>query len=255
MGVQLMDQDLINILNRMKQNCKVEQDTHYDCPICEDKGYTFKTDEHGYEVAVPCKCLAKKQSIQKMNRSGLTEVFKQKTINSFKTDKKWQIEAKFKVKQYIEDFLKKGSNAGLILSGQPGSGKTHLGIGTMLELINNNIGCVYKEYITMLTDLKQTSMDETDYIRTLEKYINPRVLFLDDFLKGQPTEADRKYIYKVINTRYLKGKPIIISTEKSIKEILEFDEAVGSRIVEMAQNNIITFPRGIENNYRLRNII
>lgn len=250
-----MDQDLINILNRMKQNCKVEQDTHYDCPICEDKGYTFKTDEHGYEVAVPCKCLAKKQSIQKMNRSGLTEVFKQKTINSFKTDKKWQIEAKFKVKQYIEDFLKKGSNAGLILSGQPGSGKTHLGIGTMLELINNNIGCVYKEYITMLTDLKQTSMDETDYIRTLEKYINPRVLFLDDFLKGQPTEADRKYIYKVINTRYLKGKPIIISTEKSIKEILEFDEAVGSRIVEMAQNNIITFPRGIENNYRLRNII
>ena len=250
-----MDQDLINILNRMKQNCKVEQDTHYDCPICEDKGYTFKTDEHGYEVAVPCKCLAKKQSIQKMNRSGLTEVFKQKTINSFKTDKKWQIEAKFKVKQYIEDFLKKGSNAGLILSGQPGSGKTHLGIGTMLELINNNIGCVYKEYITMLTDLKQTSMDETDYIRTLEKYINPRVLFLDDFLKGEPTVADRKYIYKVINTRYLKGKPIIISTEKSIKEILMFDEAVGSRIVEMAQNNIITFPRGIENNYRLRGIV
>ena len=48
---------------------------------------------------------------------------------------------------------------------------------------------------------------------------------------------------------------MIISTEKSIKEILMFDEAVGSRIVEMAQNNIITFPRGIENNYRLRNII
>ena len=250
-----MDQDLINILNRMKQNCKVEQDTHYDCPICEDKGYTFKTDEHGYEVAVPCKCLAKKQSIQKMNRSGLTEVFKQKTINSFKTDKKWQIEAKFKVKQYIEDFLKKGSNAGLILSGQPGSGKTHLGIGTMLELINNNIGCVYKEYLSMLTNLKQTSMDETDYLRELEKYTNPTVLFLDDFLKGEPTVADRKYIYKVINTRCLKGKPIIISTEKSIKEILEFDEAIGSRLIEQAKGNIVNFPRDFSNNYRLRGII
>lgn len=249
-----MDQDLIRILDRMKQNCKVEEETHCDCPICEDKGYTFQIDKDGYEVAIPCKCLSKKQSIEKMNRSGLTEVFKQKTINSFKTDKKWQIEAKYKAKQYIENFLENRSS-GLILTGQPGSGKTHLGIATMLELINNNVGCVYKEYLTMITDLKQTSMDETDYIRTLEKYINPRVLFLDDFLKGQPTEADRKYIYKVINTRYLKGKPIIISTEKSIKEILEFDEAVGSRIVEMAQNNIITFPRGIENNYRLRNII
>ena len=48
---------------------------------------------------------------------------------------------------------------------------------------------------------------------------------------------------------------MIISTEKSLKEILMFDEAIGSRLIEMAQNNIITFPRGIENNYRLRNII
>lgn len=226
----------------------------YDCPLCEDRGYTFEIKD-GYEVAVPCSCLEKRQSIEKLALSNLTDVFKQKTINSFKTNKEWQIKAKNEVLRYINDFLKKETNASLILVGNPGSGKTHLGIGAMLELIDNNVGCVYKEYITMLTDLKQTSMDETDYIRTLEKYINPRVLFLDDFLKGEPTQADRKYIYKIINTRYLKGKPMIISTEKSIKEILMFDEAIGSRLIEMSQGNIITFPRGIENNYRLRNII
>lgn len=244
------------LLNRIKATLEKHspEPAKYDCPKCEDRGYVFEIKD-GYEVAVPCECLEKKQSIEKLALSNLTEVFRQKTINSFKADKEWQIKAKNDVIRYIDDFLKKETNASLILVGNPGSGKTHLGIGTMLELIDNNVGCVYKEYITMLTDLKQTSMDETDYIRTLEKYINPRVLFLDDFLKGQPTEADRKYIYKIINTRYLKGKPMIISTEKSIKEILMFDEAVGSRIVEMAQNNIITFPRGIENNYRLRNII
>lgn len=249
-----MDQDLIRILDRIKLNCKVEE-TQYDCLICEDKGYIFETDKDGYEVAIPCKCLAKKQSIEKMERSNLTEAFKQKTINSFVADKEWQRMAKFKVTKYINDFLKEGTNSGLILSGQPGSGKTHLGIGTMLELIDNNIGCVYREYLSMVTNLKQVGMNEEEYIREMEKYINPPILFLDDFLKGEVTQADLKHIYKVINTRYLKGKPIIISTEKSIKEILEFDEAVGSRIVEMAQNNIITFPRGIENNYRLRGII
>lgn len=226
----------------------------YDCPLCEDRGYTFEIKD-GYEVAVPCSCLEKRQSIEKLALSNLTDVFKQKTINSFKTNKEWQIKAKNEVLRYINDFLKKETNASLILSGTPGSGKTHLGISAMLELIDNNVGCVYKEYISMLTNLKQVINEEEEFIRELEKYINPRVLFLDDFLKGEPTQADRKYIYKVINTRYLKGKPMIISTEKSIKEILMFDEAVGSRIVEMAQNNIITFPRGIENNYRLRNII
>lgn len=226
----------------------------YDCPKCEDRGYTFEIKD-GYEVAVPCSCLEKRQSIEKLALSNLTEVFRQKTINSFKANKEWQIKAKNEVLRYINDFLKKETNASLILSGQPGSGKTHLGIAAMLELINNNVGCVYKEYISMLTNLKQVINEEEEFIRELEKYINPRVLFLDDFLKGQPTEADRKYIYKVINTRYLKGKPMIISTEKSIKEILMFDEAIGSRLIEMAQDNIITFPRGIENNYRLRNII
>ena len=226
----------------------------YDCNICEDRGYIFKIQD-GYEVAVPCSCLEKRQSIEKLTLSGLTEVFRQKTINSFNADKEWQIKAKNEVLRYINDFLKKGTNASLILCGNPGSGKTHLGIGTMLELINNNVGCVYKEYLTMVANLKQVGMNEEEYIREMEKYINPPVLFLDDFLKGEVTSADLKHIYKVINTRYLKGKPMIISTEKSIKEILMFDEAVGSRIVEMCQNNIITFPRGIENNYRLRGVI
>lgn len=248
-----MDQDLIRILDRMKQNCKVEEETHCDCPICEDKGYTFQIDKDGYEVAIPCKCLSKKQSIEKMNRSGLTEVFKQKTINSFKTDKKWQIEAKTKAMNYSKNF--KETNASLILLGQPGGGKTHLGVATMLRLIEDNVGCVYREYLAMITDLKQTSMDETDYIRELEKYINPPVLFLDDFLKGTPTQADLKHIYKVINTRYLKGMPMIISTEKSLRDILMWDEAIGSRLIEMCQGNVIEFPRELENNYRLRGII
>lgn len=242
------------LLTRIKATLEkhAPEPVKYDCPKCEDRGYVFEIQD-GYEVAVPCECLEKKQSVEKLALSNLTDVFKQKTIKTFTTNTEWQIEAKMKVLEYVNNF--KETNASLILTGNPGGGKTHLGVGAMLELINNNVGCVYKEYISMLTNLKQVSMNEEEFIRELEKYINPRVLFLDDFLKGQPTEADRKYIYKVINTRYLKGKPMIISTEKSIKEILMFDEAVGSRIVEMCQNNIITFPRGIENNYRLRGVI
>lgn len=245
--------DFLQVINDIKAKCHLEEAEKYDCPICEDRGYIFKTDSNGYEIAVPCNCLDRKQSIEKMARSGLTEVFKSKTFNSFNADKKWQIEVKFKAKQYCSTF--KETNAGLILSGQPGGGKTHLGIAAMLELINNNIGCVYKEYLTLITNLKQLSMDSEDYIRELESYINPTVLFVDDFLKGNPTEADLKHIYKVINTRYLKDKPMIISTEKSIQDILNWDEAIGSRLIEMSRGNIIEFPRDYANNYRLKAII
>lgn len=242
------------LLNRIKATLEkhAPEQIKYDCSLCEDRGYIFKIQD-GYEVAVACECLEKKQSVEKMARSGLTEAFKQRTFKTFIVNNEWQLEAKAKAMDYSKNF--KETKASLMLSGQPGSGKTHIGVATMLRLIENNTGCVYREYISMLTDLKQTSMDEEEYIRSLEKYINPPVLFLDDFLKGEPTIADRKHVYKIINTRYLKSMPMIISTEKSVKEILNWDEAIGSRLIEMCQGNVIEFPRGLENNYRLRGVI
>lgn len=246
-----MDAALLNRIKATLEKHSPEQ-IKYDCPKCEDRGYIFKIQD-GYEVAVPCECLEKKQSVEKLALSNLTEAFKQRTFKTFIVNNEWQLEAKAKAMDYSKNF--KETKASLMLSGQPGSGKTHIGVATMLRLIENNTGCVYREYISMLTDLKQTSMDEEEYIRSLEKYINPPVLFLDDFLKGEPTVADRKHVYKIINTRYLKSMPMIISTEKSVKEILNWDEAIGSRLIEMCQGNVIEFPRGLENNYRLRGVI
>lgn len=249
-----MDADLRRRMNNMLKLCKVEDNQNeYDCSICEDRGYVFKQDEYGYTVAVPCECLGKKQSIEKLNKSGLSDVFKKKTFKTFTATEKYQIEAKKKAIEYCNGFEK--TNASIILSGQPGAGKTHLGIAIMLKLLENNIGCVYKEYTSMLINLKQSCMDQVNYIKELEKYINPRVLFLDDFLKSKPSDADLKYIYKVINNRYLKQMPVIISTEKSINEIINWDEAVGSRLIEMSQGNIIEFKNNINNNYRLRGIV
>ena len=44
--------------------------------------------------------------------------------------------------------------------------------------------------------------------------------------------------------------PIIISTEKGPNDLLVFDEAIGSRLIEMCRGNIIQL-QGKELNYRL----
>ena len=46
-----------------------------------------------------------------------------------------------------------------------------------------------------------------------------------------------------------------LPTEKSLRDILMWDEAIGSRLIEMSRGNVIEFPRDCSNNYRLRNII
>ena len=245
-----MDKKLLERAKKIMEKGNFAPD-NYNCKKCRDLGYVFEISENKYEVAIECECLAKKQAFEKLERCGLSEAFKKKTFANYICENQYQIKAKHQVLKFCYDFQE--NNSSLIISGRPGTGKTHLGIAAMLKLISNNITCRYVEYNNMIVNLKQSIMDEENHMREMEKYINPRVLFIDDFLKGKTTEADLNYIYRIINTRYLKQKPVIISSEKTLKEILDFDEAVGSRIIEMAGDKVVVFGKNTYN-HRLRNL-
>lgn len=245
-----MDKKLLERAKNLMEKASFVPD-NYSCPNCRDLGYVFVTNDQNCEAAIPCKCLAKKQIFEKLEKCGLSQAFRQKTFSNYNCENQYQIKAKHQVLKFCSNFAENKNS--LIISGKPGVGKTHLGIAAMLKLISDNITCRYVEYNNMIVNLKQSVMDEENHMREMEKYLNPPVLFIDDFLKGKSTTADLNYIYRIINTRYLQQKPIIISTEKSIKEILYFDEAVGSRIIEMAGENVVVFEEN-SYNHRLRNL-
>ena len=106
-------------------------------------------------------------------------------------------------------------------------------------------------YRDEITRLKQEVTDEYAYNAHIGRLKNARVLFIDDMLKGRVTESDTNILYEVINHRYLAKLPLIISTEKTTQELLEYDEAIGSRLLEMSKGYIVEFDKSTPN-YRLR---
>lgn len=74
-----------------------------------------------------------------------------------------------------------------------------------------------------VTKIKQNLIDENNYNSKLKRYLEARVL-------------------------YMNNLPIVISTEKTSEELLDFDEVVGSRIIEMSKGDIIQL-QGRELNY------
>lgn len=222
----------------------------YECPKCRDKGFIYWKNEFGYEVACRCECFALQKA---MKRSGISAEFQKKTFDNFKTRSNPQLSnAKSKAMQYVKNFaqLEHERYNSIMFCGQVGAGKTHLGTAICGELMNGGVAVIYMAYRNAVTRIKQNIIDEEVYNRELNQYTSARVLYIDDLLKGRLTETDINIMYEIVNYRYMNNMPVIISSEKSPNDLLIFDEAIGSRLIEMCRGNIIQL-QGKELNYRL----
>ena len=205
-------------------------------------------------TARPCKCREVKIYKRILENSGISEAFQKRTFKNFITTNKPQqvIDARNMAIRYVKEFdnLKDAKNNSIAFLGQVGSGKTHLSIAIANELMKKNIGVLYMQYREAIIQLKQCIMDEENYNREIDKYKNATVLLIDDLYKGKITDSDRNIMFETINYRYLKSSPIIVSSELTVDAIIDIDEAIGSRIVEMCKGHIFEFS-GQELNYRL----
>ena len=96
---------------------------------------------------------------------------------------------------------------------------------------------MYRDESVLLKGLINRAPEE--YTERIELLKRIDVLYIDDLFKSQkgamPTEADIKLVFEIINSRYCdRSKTTVISTEKTIKELIDIDAATGSRIKEMS---------------------
>lgn len=206
-----------------------------------------------------CECVKRKKIARLMAASGITEEFEMLLFRNFITNGKPQMikDAYECAVEYFKDFENiKGERANSIaLLGQPGSGKTHLLTAIMNNLIKKkSTHCLYFPYVEGMSDLK----NDFDQLETkLNAMRKADVLFIDDLFKpvdGKPraTEWQVEQIQSVVNYRYLNHKPLLISSELTTDDLLDVDEALGSRIYQMCKYyTVIIQGNRMELNHRL----
>lgn len=242
--------------------------TRYDCDICKDEEWILDIENNS---ARACICREKRLYRRIIENSGLTEAFQRKTFDTYdpnllKHNAAIQQAAQNKEKalHYTNRYesIKDTKKNSLLLIGQVGSGKTHLALAVLNQLMARNIGVKYMEYVSEVKELKQLAMYKDDYEKKINSYKTATVLLIDDlFKKGTyidkysrrevASDVDIRIIYEIINYRSLNNKPFIITSEYSIEHLVSFDEALGSRILEMSKGNIIAFKNVEGSNFRI----
>lgn len=238
-----------------KYNASVGNEPDYNCAKCQNRGSFMRIDEANNELYDVCECMKIRQSIRRMRASGLENIIKRCTFESFRDDEPWQTGIKHKAQDYSESGY--GSGAWFFIGGQPGCGKTHLCTAICRKALYAGRGVYYMPWMTKIVDLKTTMYDDPDkYAAEISQIKRIELLYIDDFFKPvrdiQPSGADVKLAYDIINYRYINNLPTIISSEKSADELVEIDDATGSRICEKARGYIVTVERGEGKNWRLR---
>ena len=105
-----------------------------------------------------------------------------KTIKEYKPQTFEQNEAKSKAINYLKEFSGQSSIAFL---GQPGAGKTHLSLAIGKALIEQGKNVLYMPYLEAVRELKSKAMSDELYNEILNRYVNAKVLILDDLFKDK----------------------------------------------------------------------
>lgn len=225
------------------------KDGHAYCKTCHERkdGEVKSLMDMKFIFKNNCKCdrerfekqkqREKEQEIERLKRNCFISMSQWAyTFDNYKGEKdKSYIIAKNYVKEYEQ--MKK-ENIGLLFCGTVGSGKTYLACCIANALIEEYmIRVKIRNFAQIINDLQKSGfdLDKNEYIESLT---NVSVLILDDLGIERDTSYTKEQVYNIVNSRYLKQKPTIFTTNLPYEKIQNSDDGVEyeriySRIIEM----------------------
>lgn len=265
-AVPMSEEERVKFLCDCFNKRSEESKDGYDCPKCKNKLMIAvpKEREYGWEeVHRVCSCIDIRKTLKRLERSGLQGVFNKNTFDKYRVEHEWQRVLKEKAVAYAA----KPDGAWFFIGGQSGCGKSHLCTAIAGELLKSGKAVQYMLWIQDADTLKGCVLDAEKHGEMMERLKKVEVLYVDDLFKTgndangrplPPTAADIKIAFDILNYRSLNPRLItIISSERSIYDLIGIDQALGGRINEMTfdKGHGLNIKPDKAKNYRLRNIV
>ena len=214
-----------------------------DCKVCGNTGMISKISD-GYLYSRECECMKKRRSIRSMKKSGMEDMIARYTFDNYEEPDERRKRIKYKAEKFVES-----DKGWFFIAGRSGSGKTHICTAICSAMIEKGIEVRYMLWRDESASLKACITDDEEYQSRIRKLKDVSVLYVDDFWKGKISEADINLSFEILNSRYIDSKKrTILSSELTLKEIIDIDEAIGSRIFERSRGYSFLTPN---QNWRL----
>lgn len=226
-----------------------------DCPDCLNRGYVYFINDRGGLSQRECRCMVQRRALRHLAQSGLGNMLSRYTFERWQEEERWQTKALETAKRYAAD-----PKGWFVITGRSGTGKTHLCTAICGELLQRGLPVRYMLWRDVAVQAKAVVNDAEAYSQIVDPLKKVKVLYIDDLFKmgrsggstAKPTVGDINLAFELINARYNdSGKVTLISSEISLNDMMDIDEAIGGRIYEGAKAGAYLDLSGRQN-WRLR---
>lgn len=134
-------------------------------------------------------------------------------------------------KRYVQNWEKmRAEGTGCLFWGLRGRGKTYAAASIANALIEQEIPAYMTNFARIFKDLQQNDRENKNYY--IERLCNYPLLVIDDLKTERETSYAVEQVYDVINSRYLSGRPMIVTTNVPLSELHETENEAYARIYD-----------------------
>lgn len=204
-------------------------DPVYDCPDCQDTGYSNGRKCHCFEQKI-INILFEQSNMQEIlnssHFSGLSyEYYKGEDLQNFKKAVETSL-------NFIKSFASSDQN--ILFYGEVGTGKSFLSNCIAGEILKQGYSVIYFSATNLFNMLSKYSFDQNAkemLYKTYEDLYNCDLVIVDDLGTEISNSFTNSQLFSFVNERILHQKPIIISTNLGLEEIkLRYSERIFSRL-------------------------
>jgi len=223
---------------KMEEGDYVAEDGLIHCGKCHGKKQTrlpASAFTDGREVIVHCICKCqveaekrrkeeeeRKKAMERIERLKSASLIDDKLKNArFCTFQKDTDNQKVYAlaERYVERFDEMcQKRQGLLFWGTVGTGKSYTAACIANELMERNIPVIMTSFVKILQNIQGDQEEEKVFMSRLN---DAELLIIDDLGTERATDYALEKVYNIIDSRYRAGKPLILTTNMTVREMQE----------------------------------
>jgi DNA replication protein DnaC len=187
------------------------------CPLCAGSGWKVVPGALDGGVA-RCDCVLRERGGALIAAARIPKRYEHCELSEFDThfseaDQSLTL-AKIAAERFVQEFDPR-EGKGLLLVGEIGTGKTHLAVGILKELISvRGSACLFCDYRELLKQIQNSYNDsvQATELQLLRPVFEAEILLLDELGAVKPSEWVWDTVSLILNTRYNDKRTTIITT-------------------------------------------